>query len=277
MEKIMLEYAELYLSKGFTIFPVKPKQKRPAVKWKVFQFRKPTHAELKRWFSFRQKYGIGIVTGKISSICVLDFDSVEAYRETIRRGLPETPTVKTAKGYHAYFKYPEGISNFQNRVNISGFDIRGDGGYVVAPPSIHPSGRRYEWIEGMGLDDLPLARLPEWIMREAKTSANPPQHKNKLGHKLIKERPLNELLQGVDEGCRNHSMTRIAGVLVSRGCSYENSLGILLKINQKNRPPLPSYEIEKILQSILRKEGHETKLLVEKKMKELQPLWKRQS
>lgn len=275
MKKIMLEYAESYLSKGFTIFPVKPKQKRPAVKWKVFQFRKPTHDELKRWFGHKNSYGIAIVTGQISGICVMDFDSPEAYQKAKIKGLPKTPTVKTAKGYHAYFKYPDNTSNFHNRVDISGFDIRGDGGYVVAPPSIHPSGHRYKWAEGMGLDDLPLARLPEWIMREVKTPVNLSQHKNKQSRKLMKGRPLNELLQGVDEGCRNHSMTRIAGVLVSRGCSHANSLGILLKINQRNRPPLPPREVGIILKSIMRKDQHRTESLIEQKLRELQPAWEK--
>jgi hypothetical protein len=275
MLKGLLQYAELYLSKGFSIIPMKPRQKSPVVRWKEFQFRKPAQKEFKKWFGHKSRYGIAIVTGKISGICVMDFDSVEAYQKTIGSGLPETPTVKTSKGYHAYFKYPDGTSNFQNRVAISGFDIRGDGGYVVAPPSFHPSGVRYEWVEGKSLDDIPLAELPEWVMRELRTPAYPPQHKNRQGHMLMQKRSINELLQGVDKGERNHSITRIAGWLVSQELSYGYCRRFLLRVNRRNRPPLPSSEVERILQSIARKEQHRIKSLVEQKLRESQPVWEK--
>lgn len=276
MKKTMLEYAELYFSKGFSLIPVKLKQKRPAIRWKKYQLRKPTHDELKKWFGHKRGYGIGIVTGNISGTCILDFDSLEAYHEAKRKGLPETPTVKTSKGRHLYLKYPDGISNLQNRVDISGFDIRGDGGYVVAPPSVHPSGFRYEWVEGKSLNDLPLAELPEWLTRELRTPVHSSRHNNKQSQKLVQKIPFDELLQGVNEGARNHSMTRIAGWLISQGFSYEHCLRFMLKINQKNRPPLPPREVRTVLNSIMRKEHHRTESLVQQKLKELQSVWKMQ-
>jgi len=279
--KRLLEYVELYASKGFVVIPLKPMKKIPAVRWKEYQHRKPTDRELKQWFG-HGRCNIGIVTGRISDICVIDFDSFEAYRDAKKRGMPHTPTVRTAKGYHLYYRYPHGISNLQNCVNIagiSGIDLRADGGYVVAPPSVHPSGVRYEWIEGKSLDDLPLAELPEWVMEELETPSDPPPqspHRNKHGYRfLMQKRPFNELLHGVNEGERNHSMTRIAGWLISHGYSYQNSLRILLKINQRNRPPLPSGEVKRTLQSITKKEEHRIRSLIEMKMRELQPKWEK--
>jgi hypothetical protein len=275
MLKRLLQYAESYLSKGFSVIPVKAKQKSPAVRWKEFQFRNPTHKELMTWFGHKSRYGIAIVTGKISGICVMDFDSLEAYQEAERKGLPETPIVKTSKGFHLYFRYADGMRNFQMNNGLLRIDIRGDGGYVVAPPSVHPSGHRYEWVEGKSLDDLPLAELPEWIMRELRTSAYPSPHKNKQGHELMQKRSINELLHGVDKGERNHSMTRIAGWLISQGFSYGYCLRFLRRINQRNRPPLPSYEVKRILQSIMRTQENRIKSLVEQKLRESQSVWEK--
>ncbi len=145
--KTTLDYARWYVSKGFSIIPLKPRDKKPAIEtWKIFQTHKPTDDNLKKWFGNGSKNNIGIVTGAISGICVLDFDTPEAYELAKKIGLPDTPTVKTGKGYHYYFKYREGIRNFQKRDDLPGIDLRGDGGYVVAPPSIHPSGEKYEWM-----------------------------------------------------------------------------------------------------------------------------------
>ena len=62
--------------------------------------------------------------------------------------------------------------------NASGIDLQGEGHYVVAPPSLHPSGKRYRWAEGQGIDELSIADAPEWLydyLEEAPTSAAPEQ------------------------------------------------------------------------------------------------------
>lgn len=143
-----LDYARWYVSKGFSLIPLRPKDKRPAIDtWKIFQTYRPTEDNLKIWFGNGSENNLGIVTGAISGICVLDLDSPKAIELAKKLGLPETPIVKTGKGYHCYFKYREGIRNFQKRDDLPDIDLRGDGGYVVAPPSIHPSGEKYEWVE----------------------------------------------------------------------------------------------------------------------------------
>ena len=57
-----------------------------------------------------------------------------------------------------------GEKTFKERDDLPDIDLRGDGGYVVAPPSIHPSGKRYEWVKGSGLDDIPFAELQEYYL-----------------------------------------------------------------------------------------------------------------
>ena len=267
--------AKYYMAKGFSVAPLRPRDKTPLVPWKIYQFRRPLEQELAKWFYSGQN-NIAIVTGSISGICVLDFDSSEAYREMKKRGLPETPTVKTSRGYHLYFKYSEGIKNAQNHDRILKFDIRGDGGYVVAPPSIHPSGDRYQWVKGKGLDDVPLAELPERITGAMNGSAKKSfGGKNRRGINKLYKRSINDLLDGVDEGERHNAMTRIAGLLVSQPGSYEFNLKHLLKINQKNRPPLSSSEVESILRGITRIEEHKTRGRLREKLQEFQPIWEK--
>ena len=156
-----LEWAKWYVAKGFSIIPIRPEDKKPAIEtWKIYQKHKPTEDNLKIWFGNGSQNNIGIVTGKASGIAVVDLDSNRAVEYAKTQNFPPTPLVKTGKGYHLYYSYKEGVRNFQKRDDLPDIDLRGDGGCVVAPPSIHSSGKQYQWVEGKGLDDLPFAELP---------------------------------------------------------------------------------------------------------------------
>jgi hypothetical protein len=234
-----LEWARYYISKGFSVIPLRPHDKKPAIpSWKEYQNRQPTGEELVMWFGNDSKNNIGIVTGAISGICVLDFDTQEAYEEARKSGLSDTPIAKTGKGYHCYFKYRDGIGNFQNSGDLKSLDIRGDGGYVVAPPSVHPSGHQYCWVEGKGLDDIPLTELPEIFLPKN------PDHKT----------PLREIYKGVKEGSRDVSLTRIVGSLVRDGLTFEECLALAQSVNERNLPMLDPNEVYKIAGSIYTKE-----------------------
>lgn len=126
--------------------PIEKRGKRPAIDaWKEFQTRYATDEELVKWFS-DGKRNIGIVTGKLSGLTVVDFDTAEAIELAKEKGFPKGPLVKTARGFHAYCRYEEGHRNFQKKAGLPGIDLRGEGGYVVAPPSIHATGKAYEWV-----------------------------------------------------------------------------------------------------------------------------------
>lgn len=155
---------------GFSTFPVERGGKRPLMKWERFQSERPDPATLEQWA--QRETNIGIATGAVSGLLVLDLDSDAAVAEAIALGLPDTLTVRTGKGLHAYFKHPGG--KVGNRAGLKpGWDIRGDGGYVVAPGSLHPSGKRYEWGNPPGLFNL--APVPHWLasMLEAPGKAVP--------------------------------------------------------------------------------------------------------
>jgi putative DNA primase/helicase len=242
MANTTLDLARNYLAKGFSIIPLKPKSKKPAIEsWKEFQGRRPTEEEIRQWFDNRSKNNIGIVTGRISGIAVIDFDSPAAIQFAKDQAFPPTPTARTGNGFHGYFQYREGTRNFQKRDDLPGLDLRGDGGYVVGPPSIHESGRAYTWLPGQSLEDLPLAPLPEIILIK--------NQKEKT--------PLREAYKGAKEGTRNETLARLAGSWVSDGLTIKECMEQAAIWNQKNSPPLPDREIEQTVKSIFTKDHQE--------------------
>jgi hypothetical protein len=235
-----LEYARYYVEKlGWSVIPLKPHGKTPALpSWKEFQNRKPTSDELLKWFDNGSQNNLGVVTGTISGLEVLDFDSEEAVNFAEENGLLQGPLVRTGRGFHEYFKNTEGARNFQQRPDMPHIDRRAEGGYVVAPPSIHPSGKFYAWIEGKGLDDVPLEELPEVIL--AKVSED--------------KGPLAKLYEGVKEGQRNDTLARLVGSWARDGLPYEDCLESARTWNIKNDPPLPDQELQKTVASICQRE-----------------------
>lgn len=157
----MAHAATQLLKRGYSVIPLAAGDKTPArgIKLKTYQGeRRATEEEILGWFKGDPLPNVGIATGKISGLFVLDCDSEQAYEDAALRGLPVTMTVKTARGYHLYFTYPQ--MPVGNRVGLlPGCDIRGDGGYVVAPPSIHPSGIHYKWVH-----DVEPAAAPAWLL-----------------------------------------------------------------------------------------------------------------
>ena len=144
---------------GLSCFPAKLRSKTPDIPWLRFQTQ---HAPIEQIIAWAERpSNIAICTGKISGIIVLDLDSAEAVQAAERLGLPHTVSVKTGNGRHIYFKHPGG--KIGNRAGIFlGADIRGDGGYVIAPGSIHATGVEYEWINSP--DDTEFAECPQWLI-----------------------------------------------------------------------------------------------------------------
>lgn len=143
--------------------PVGP-NKRPLGGWKQFQDQPPSDAEITRAFSRRPQPNIGVVCGSISKVVVLDIDGEEGFQALRDRGLviPETLSVKTGRGRHYYFQHPgvptKNFAKGKKVLPLPGVDFRGDGGYVVVPPSLHASGARYAFE-----NDHQPAALPAWL------------------------------------------------------------------------------------------------------------------
>ncbi len=139
-----------------SVFPVLRGDKKPAVKWAEYQKRRANEEGLANWDEI--ELNVGIACGRLSNILVVDVDSDEAQQVYDGFSPPRTPTVRTGKGRHYYFRYPD--VEMRNRAHVGGvaLDVRGEGGYVVGPGSQHPSGAIYEWEIAPG--DCEFAELP---------------------------------------------------------------------------------------------------------------------
>lgn len=158
----MEQEAIKYLEKGFSIIPITGpaytygkdedekyrNSKKPLLKsWIEFQKRHPTKEEVKEWFLKWPDANIAIITGEISGVDVLDCDSKEA---TVKMGSlykGTTPVAKNKKGGHLYFQHYPGMGCHNRFMQGEDFDLKAEGGYVIAPPSrIYGSDARYEWV-----------------------------------------------------------------------------------------------------------------------------------
>ena len=170
--------AERYAKSGLSVIPIKPDgSKSPAVAWKPFQTRIADPAELNAWF--RNGNGIGIVAGKVSgSLEILDFDNSEIF-DHWRNLLEQTGPgllarfliVMTPKGFHVFYRCPDGVEGNQKLAQKKEQDgelktiieTRGEGGYVVvpgSPPECHPSGIPYVMLQG-DLTEIPTITAEE--------------------------------------------------------------------------------------------------------------------
>lgn len=272
-----------YLRKGLSVIPLKspsmvrrdlPEQefirqcKMPLVSWKEYQSRRPTEAEVAGWFEKWPYANIGIVTGAISNLVVFDLDSKTAVEYAEKNGgFPKTPMAETGKGLHAYVQRP----NFEvgNAVDTDlGIDIRGQGGYVAAPPSIHGNGNQYSWVEGFSIHDIDPASCNPWMLDYLKRVEQPAKPKT------TKEKPLKPsdsaksgstargsdpyadiLVNGAPEGMRNDTAARLIGHYLAKGLAATEAWELVKTWNAgKNKPALSEPELLKTFESI--RESH---------------------
>jgi hypothetical protein len=178
--------ARMYAERGFAVFPLAPRSKRPIVAT-GFKAASLDSATIDRWWSRGPKSNVGIATGATSGIVVLDMDPRNGGEEShydlrSRYGRwSDTPIAHTGGGgTHEFFQPPRG-GGVPCRTNLGGFagiDLKGDGGYVVAPPSIHPNGESYLWDVMFGIDTLEIPEAPSWLIELARQglSTNPQKY-----------------------------------------------------------------------------------------------------
>lgn len=225
------ELLEYYKTENLNVIPLIHGDKKPASEWKEYQQRKITKDEINRFFRPDQKaHNIGVVCGAISdNLYVLDFDSDELFHKffTKEDGLT---VVKTGRGYHVYFKAESPVKTLKIH-DGEGREIatlKGEGSYVVAPPSRHPSGCYYEFTQR---GEIP--RLQGDVRQQIK------EHAIKLGLTAPKEKiDIETLLKGVPDGNRDNSLTYLIHFLVRADVSKENALKICEAWNERNKPPM---------------------------------------
>lgn len=152
-----------YIERGWSVIPILPETKKPAVKWREFAERAPTEAEATEWWTRWPHALVAVVTGAVSGIVVVDTDSETAAAFANQNGLVSPIQVKTRHGRHHYFEHPRdgewrGPRVGSNSTGIDwpklpGLDFRGDGSYALLPPS-----KGYSWdiAPGFGEDELPV-------------------------------------------------------------------------------------------------------------------------
>ena len=217
---------------GWCPIPIKRGSKQTALRQLApYLERRATPEELRSW----SWSGVGIVTGRVSGVLVLDVDGPEGEAELRKRGHGPTPMVRTSSGgLHLYFKHPDRHVRTGIRV-APGLDVKAAGGYVVAPPSVGANGRPYEWLVSPG--DTALADPPEWLL----VLLDRERPKMPAG-------PVGELISA---GGRNKGLTSYAGTMRRRGASEAEILAALQVANaQRCRPPLEDREVEKIAASV---------------------------
>ena len=253
-----IRYGLDYLRRGWSVVPLAARSKRPLVPWERLQTHPPTEKEIADWARHWPSANIGIVTGAVSKLVVLDIDPGHGGNESVavmqrqHGDLPRTPQVATGGGgAHIYFRHPgEPIAN---RAGIApGVDLRGDGGLVVAPPSVHPSGRTYVWRPSLDPDSCALAPVPLWLLLDNTVA---PRH----GHPVTYWRAL--LAKGVEEGRRNDTIASLAGHLLWHGVDPRVATELLLCWNEvRCRPSLAPEEVTRTVQSVRRtQERHRSK------------------
>jgi putative DNA primase/helicase len=146
----MVDYALHLASLGFAVFPLRPRDKRPLTR-DGFKSASKDPAQIQQWWSQWPDANLAIATGAASGVFVVDEDAPGACDPL---QLPPTLTASTGKGRHYFFQYPGPSASGAGKIGPH-IDHRSDGGYVVAAPSIHPSGARYEWVNWCAPVPLP--------------------------------------------------------------------------------------------------------------------------
>jgi hypothetical protein len=153
-----------YLARGWAVMPIlRQQEKKPAIKWKHLQTRRPHENEVRHWFQ-KSNFNLGIITGAVSGFFALDVDGEEGFETILGQGdWPRTVETQSRPFRHQlWFALPDW--KVSNAVKfLPGLDLRGDGGYVQAPPSIHHTGSRYRWVNHP--DAVPMASAPAWLVQ----------------------------------------------------------------------------------------------------------------
>jgi len=238
-----IDFARAYAGLKWQSFPCRPRDKTPLVRWADVATTEDNM--LLGWWDTTPAANIGIACGKRSGIVVVDVDADHDGFESLAElaidygALPDTPMSKTGSGgRHIFFKHPGvEIRNSAGKLG-KGIDIRGDGGYVVAPPSVHPNGNRYEWI--VKPSQMPLAEMPEWMIELLQ---------ERQAAQIVQERPG----EGFVVGERNNTLTKLAGSMRRKGFDEDQIFLALGDYNRKHCvPPLSDGEVLQISRSVVR-------------------------
>ena len=240
----MYDAAIEYAKKGFAVFPLKYRDKVPLTR-NGCKDATTDAAQIKAWWQKYPNANIGLATGSVSqNVFVIDLDidedrGIDGYHslEDWQRehgDFPETWTAITGRGgYHLYYR---GNGKIKNRAGIiDGVDIRGNGGYVVAPPSVHKNGNRYEWEYSP--DEFEIAKADNNV-------------EYFLNHDDQKQSTAFTMPNIVAAGQRNQMLFRFACMMQAKGASDQSVFAATMAENESScSPPLTEQEVRIIVSS----------------------------
>ena len=261
-----LRYALLYASKGWPVLPVHTVTAvgcscRNAECQNIGKHPRTPHGvkdattdekTITAWFKKWPYANIGIATGMESGLVVLDIDPRHDGKNSLRKlrekygALPNTLRVRTGGGgLHIYFRHPgdQSIKNVTGIRDYPGLDLKADGGYVVAPPSIHQTRKKYEFRHPQNQTKLHVAQLPASLKDLV----------CQRSHRSILDIDTPSSSKIFREGERNARLASEAGRLLRNGHSAHMMRKVLLAMNREEcEPPLPPSEVRSIAKSISR-------------------------
>ncbi len=224
-----------YLARGWSVIPRSGKM--PLFAWKEFQARRATRSEVASWFAGdkRAPSGVAVVTGLLSGVVVVDCDTTSD-ASFWQATFPASPLIVATGGggVHLYYAMPAS-GEVRNRAGVLGrkIDVRGEGGYAVAPPSRHPNGGRYEWQAFDAEATLPSFDS-DWIFDHSKIASLP------TGEQTTQVRNAVAYLRRIEAvaGEGGHNATfRAACKLRDAGLSKDEALAVLSDWNETNASP----------------------------------------
>lgn len=232
----MLEAALEYLEAGFRPIPCLPRDKRPVFEWREYQDRAPSVEEVTRWWTQMPEANIALALhgGQV----VIDVDGPEGLNALPNLGTG--PQVITGKGRHFYF-YSDALVQNKTRI-LPEVDVRAKGGYVIAPPSVHPNGSIYQWSVPLGAG---VPKLPPGII--GATPQSPPQ--------AAAIDWLSQALLGVEEGGRDATCARLAGYLLGKGLPEDAVTTILIDWAARCDPPFDASHVAHTVHNIALRDG----------------------
>lgn len=225
-----------YAARGWPVFPCRERGKEPLTS-EGFKNATTDPEQVAAWWREHPGANIGLIPGA-AGLLVIDLDGPEGEEAAATLGLLSEPTlaVQTGRpdgGRHLYFRRPEGPT-IGNRSLAPHLDVRCDAGYVLIPPSVHPSGRRYRWC-GKLQEVLPV---PPAVLELLRRDGGRPAVAPSVG-------------DAIPTGERNNVLTSLAGTMRRRGMGEAEIVAALLETNSgRCSPPLPDDEVRRIAQSV---------------------------
>ncbi len=237
----LLQAALEYAAMGWSVFPVREGGKLPATEHGFLDATREART-IQHWWGENPMYNIGIATGEVSGITVIDVDGPKGIESSKTIVVPETRVIKTPHGYHLYYQYNPAFHTGAGF--LPGLDVRNgtkgasNGGYVVAPPSI-VDGQEYTVLRDR--DMVALELVPEVFMKEHRNGATPDVQPTWVGTLLR---------TGSTQGARNNDATRLAGYLHHKGHAEDIIISLMTPFAEKSQPPFSERDLEKVVKSV---------------------------